>query len=130
MQSYRSLYLRLLAKPVWSALPGCAEWKLSAVLSVCRKELKVEVRQPPAVWALVQAQHVPFRLKEFVVAALWSKLPVVQRLRNFQVLDSVDCLLFGVLKDHPPGGGGATPRVLGRQLPLPPPPPQGPSANS
>ena len=103
-QSYRSLYVRLLVqyidaahgrepKPVWSALPGCAEWKLSAVLTVCRTELKVEVQQQPTVWAKVQAQQVPFRLKEFVVAALWRKLPGAQRLNNFQVLGSVDCPL-------------------------------------
>ena len=82
------------------ALPGCTEWKLLAVLTVCRTELTVEVRQPPAMWASVQAPHVPFRLKEFVVTALWRKLPVAQRLNNFQVLGSVDCPLCGVLEDH------------------------------
>ena len=81
---------------MWCSLPGCAEWKLSTVLTVCRKELEVEVRQPPAVWANVQAQRVPSRLKEFVVAPLWRKLLVVQRLNNFQLLGSVECPLCGI----------------------------------
>ena len=111
-QWYKSQYVRHLVyyidvahgrepKPAWSALPGCAEWELSTVLAVCRTELKVEVRQQPTVWANVQAQQVPFRLKEFVVAPLWRKLPVAQRLNNFQVLGSVDCPPCGVLEDHP-----------------------------
>ena len=40
------------------------------------------------------------------------------------------CLVLLVLWGLHPGGGGATPRVGGRQLPLPPPPRWGPSANS
>ena len=40
----------------------------------------------------------------------------------------VDVIVAAIVV-HSPGGGGATPRLLGRQLPLPR-PPQGPPANS
>ena len=107
LQSYRSLYVRILvqyidaahwreSKPVWSALPGCAEWNHSTVLTVCRTELKVEVRQRPTVWAKVQAQQVPFR-------RVCGGGPVAQTACSTmpKQFSSVDSPLCGVLEDHP-----------------------------
>ena len=61
----------------------------------------MEVRQQLMVWAKLQAEQVPFRLKEFLVTALWRKLLVAQSLNSLQVLSSVDCPLCGVPEDHP-----------------------------
>ena len=86
-QSYRPLYARLLlqyidaahgreSRPQWSSLPPLREWRLSGVLKVCRRHLPVEARQPEPMWEALLAQAVPFKLREFVIMALWRKLPV------------------------------------------------------
>ena len=39
-----------------------------------------------SVWETPLAHQVPFELKEFVLISLWRKLPVAQRLAQFQVV--------------------------------------------
>ena len=98
LPSYKALYARLLLqyidaahgrepRPVWPKLPGIGDWKLSGVvLKVCRETFHVEEREPEEVWRVLHTQCLPFRLREFVITALWRKLPVAQRLQTFQVI--------------------------------------------
>ena len=53
---------------------------------------------PVALWAL--RQIVPFKLREYVLMALWRKLPVGQQLAQFQMMEGQNCMLCGVTKDH------------------------------
>ena len=110
-QSYRPLYARLLLqhidavhgrepRPQWLALPPLREWKLSGVLKLCRQHLRVKARQPAPMWEALVAQAVPFKLCEFVIMALWRKLPVAQRLAQFKVMEGRDCPLCGVVEHH------------------------------
>ena len=85
LRSYWELYVQLLL-PYIDAPPR--EWKLSMVLKECRRYISVEERQPESIWMTLHAQHIPFRLKEFIIVALWRKLPVAQRLSHFGVLNS------------------------------------------
>ena len=43
---------------------------------------------------------VPGKLLEFVVMALWRKLPVAQRLAQFKVTEGQGCPSCGVAEDH------------------------------
>ena len=58
------------------------------VFKECRRHICVEERHPESVWTTLHTQHIPFWLKEFLIGALWRKLPVAQRLLQFGVLNS------------------------------------------
>ena len=105
-QSYRTLYAWLLLqhidaahgrelRPPWSALPPLRDWKLPGVLKVCRQHPWVDVRQPEPVWEALLAQANPFKLCEFVVMALWRKLPLVR------AITALHGPLFNISHHHP-----------------------------
>ena len=109
--SYRAFYVKCLVSyidaaagrdplPVMPRLPGIDVRKLSSVLHARRGQLQAEERQPTEVWAALHSQQVPYKLREFVTAALWCKLPVAQHLQTFGVLNTDLCPLCGVVENH------------------------------
>ena len=94
------LFHQLVKSRVQDSAPAAARVEAVSVLKVCKQHLRVDTRHPGSIWEALLMQIVPFQLREFVVMALWRKLPVAQRLAQFEVMEGQDCPVCGVAEDH------------------------------